>query len=48
MKTGSSDMAGENFVSAARNPFPALLGTRDVIAVVLGADNDDTTIERHR
>jgi len=41
VKTGTSHMAGENLVSAASNAAP---DTGDVIAVVLGSDDDARTI----
>ena len=40
VRTGTTDMARENLVSAARNTDPE---GKDVIAVVLGSDNDLTT-----
>lgn len=40
VKTGTTDMARENLVSAARNADPE---GKDVIAVVLGCDDDTTT-----
>lgn len=53
VKTGTTDMAKENLVSAARNgptvethtrvDTPSPLVGKNVIAVVLGSDNDSTT-----
>jgi D-alanyl-D-alanine carboxypeptidase len=40
VKTGTTDLARENLVSAARNAGP---GGKDVIAVVLGSDDDPAT-----
>ena len=42
VKTGTTDMARENLVSAAKNTAP---DTEDVIAVVLGSDDDASTPE---
>lgn len=43
VKTGTTHMARENLVSAAKNTAPDL---EDVIAVVLGSDDDSTTPEK--